>query len=225
VRLVVACYNVQGFRAGVERAVEALRPEKPDLVLIQECGPRRTLGRFARAMEMDVVSSHRLFSRVRNAVLFRKPWRLSGVDVHDLPGEGQTYPRGFVLARLRARGVPLTAVAAHLGLVGLERQHHAQQLTDHLAGIEGPLILGADVNEAPEGPAARWISERLYDAGAHKALGSRETFPARGPVARIDYVFVNEAVSVTGCWVPSTQASAEASDHRPVLVEVDISEP
>jgi endonuclease/exonuclease/phosphatase family metal-dependent hydrolase len=225
VRLLGACYNVQSFRAGADRAVEALRPENPDLVLIQECGPRRILRRFASAMEMEVVSSHRLFNRVRNAVLFRRPWRLAGVEVHDLPREGQTYPRGFIVARLRARGVPLTAVAAHLGLVGLERQHHARQLTDHVAGIDGPLILGVDVNEGPEGPAVRWMGERLFDAGAHRGLGPPETFPARGPIARIDYVFVNEAASVIRCWVPSSQAAAEASDHRPVLVEVDISEP
>jgi endonuclease/exonuclease/phosphatase family metal-dependent hydrolase len=176
-------------------------------------------------MEMEVVSSHRLFTRVRNAVLFRRPWRLASVEVHDFPREGRTYPRGFVVARLRARGVPLTAIAAHLGLVGVERQHHAQQLTDLLAGIDGPLILGVDVNEGPEGPAARWIGERLFDSGAHKGMGSPETFPARGPIARIDYVYVNEAASVTRCWVPSTQAAAEASDHRPVLVEVEIREP
>jgi len=71
VRLVAACYNVQSFRAGVDRAVEVLRSENPDLVLVQECGPRRTLRRFARAMEMEVVSSHRLLTRVRNA--FRSP--------------------------------------------------------------------------------------------------------------------------------------------------------
>jgi endonuclease/exonuclease/phosphatase family metal-dependent hydrolase len=225
VRLVVACYNVQSFRAGVDRAVGVLRPENPDLILVQECGPRRTLRRFARDMDMDVVSSHRLFHRVRNAVLFRRPWRLSGVDVRDLPREGHTYSRGFLVARLRARGVPLTAVAAHLGLVGMERRHHARELTDHLAGIDGPLILGVDVNEGPEGPASRWIGERLFDAGAHMAEGAVETFPARGPVARIDYLYVNEAASVTRCWVPSTRAAAEASDHRPVLAEVDISEP
>lgn len=224
-RLVVATYNVQSFRAGVERAVDALSPDRPDIVLIQEAGPRRVLRRFSRAMQLKVVSSHRLFSRVRNAVLFRHPLRVSGYEVNDLPSEGRTYPRGFVVAHLRARGVPLTAVAAHLGLVGLERQHHARMLTDHLAGIDGPVILGADVNEGPEGPAARWIGERLFDAGAHTASGPRETFPARGPIARIDYVYVNEAASAKRSWVPSSQPAAEASDHRPVVVEVDVSEP
>jgi endonuclease/exonuclease/phosphatase family metal-dependent hydrolase len=224
VRLVVACYNVQSFRAGVGRAAEVLGPEAPDLVMIQECGPRRVLRRFAGTMEMGVVSTHRLFSRVQNAVLFRPPWRLAGVATHDLPSEGRTHPRGFIVASLRARGAPLTAVSAHLGLVPKERESHARQLTDHIARIDRPLLVGVDLNEGPDGPAARWIAERLYDAGALAGGGARETFPARAPTARIDYVFVNEAVSVLGCRVPATQAASEASDHRPVLAEVDVPE-
>lgn len=224
-RLLVGCYNVRSFRAGVERAVEALGREKPDLVMLQECGARRTLRRFAQLLEMEVASSHRLFTRVRNAVLFRPPWRLFHVDIHDLPREGRTLHRGFIVAQLRARGAPLTAVSAHLGLAPRERQSHARELTDHLGGIDGPLILGVDLNEGPDGPAARWIGERLFDAGAQAGVGGRETFPARGPTARIDYVFVNQAASVARSWVASAQAAVEASDHRPVLAEVDISEP
>ncbi|HYT81592.1 MAG TPA: endonuclease/exonuclease/phosphatase family protein [Actinomycetota bacterium] len=221
-RLLVACYNVQSFRAGVERAVHALGREKPDLVMVQECGPRRTLRRFAQFLEMEAISSHRLFTRVRNAVLFRPPWRLSGVDVHDLPREGRTLRRGFIAAHLRAHGTPITAVSAHLGLAPRERERHARDLTDHLGGVRGPLMLGADLNEGPDGPAVRWIGERLFDAGAQAGVGARETFPARGPTARIDYVFVNQAVSVIRCWVASTQAAVEASDHRPLLAEVEI---
>lgn len=224
-RALVACYNVQSFRAGVQRAVEALGHEKPDIVMVQECGPRRTLGRFAQLLEMDTVSSHRLFTRVRNAILFRRPWRLSRVDIHDLAREGRTLHRGFIVAHLRARGVPLTAVSAHLGLAPRERERHARELTDHVAGLDGALIVGVDLNEGPDGPAARWIGERLFDAGARVGVGVRETFPAPGPTARIDYVFVNQAASVTRCWVASAQAAIEASDHRPVLAEVDISEP
>lgn len=224
-RLLVACYNVQSFRAGVERAVEALENEKPDLVLVQECGPRRTLGRFAHLLEMDAVSSHRLFTRLRNAVLFRPPWRLSGAESHDLPREGRTLHRGFLLAHLRARGTFLTAVSAHLGLVPRERERHARELSDHVGGIDGPLILGVDLNEGPDGPAARWLAERLFDAGAHAGGGAPETFPAGSPTARIDYVFVNEGASVTRCWVGSAPAAVRASDHRPVLAEVEITEP
>jgi endonuclease/exonuclease/phosphatase family metal-dependent hydrolase len=225
VRLLVATYNVQSFRAGVERAVQALGPDRPDVLMLQECGSRRTLRKFAETLEMEAVSSHRLFMVVRNALLFRAPWRLGGWRFHALPREGRTMRRGFVVASLRARGVPLTAISAHLGLVPAEREHHARDLTDHLGGVDGPLILGLDLNEAPEAPAARWIGERLFDAAIEAAEGSRRTFPARGPAVRIDYLFVNQFVSVNRCWVPASQAAAEASDHRPVMAEIEIAEP
>jgi endonuclease/exonuclease/phosphatase family metal-dependent hydrolase len=222
-RLVAATYNVQSFRAGVDRAVEVLAPEGPDLIFIQESGPRRTLRRFAGAMEMEFVSSHRLFTRVQNAVLFRAPWRVSGVDVQDLPPQGRTHPRGFVVARLRAQGTRLTAVAAHLGLVPVERFHHARLVADHLAGVDGALMLGVDVNEGPEGPTARWLSERLFDAAVQPGGDARPTFPASGPTVRIDYLFVNQLAPIIRAWVPSAAAVLEASDHRPVLAEVDLS--
>lgn len=225
VRLVVATYNVQSFRAGVERAVQALGPDRPDLVMLQECGPRRTLRRFAEALGMEAVSSHRPFMGVRNAVLYRAPWRLGGWRFHALAREGRTHRRGFVVASLRARGVPLTAISAHLGLVPVEREHHARDLTDHLSGVDGPLILGVDLNEGPDAPSARWIGERLFDASIQAAEGSRRTFPARAPVVRIDYLFVNHLVTVSRCCIPASQAAAEASDHRPVMSEVEISEP
>jgi endonuclease/exonuclease/phosphatase family metal-dependent hydrolase len=222
-RAVAATYNVQSFRAGVDRAVEVLAPERPDVVLIQESGPRRTLTRFARAMEMDLASSHRLFSRVQNAVLFRAPWRLSKAEVHDLEPQGRTHPRGFIVAHLRAHGTRLTAVSAHLGLVPLERFHHARVVADHLAGVDGALILGVDVNEGPQGPTARWMSERLFDAGVQPGGDPGPTFPAWDPTVRIDFVFVNQEAPVIRCWVSSGQAAAKASDHRPVLAEVDLS--
>jgi endonuclease/exonuclease/phosphatase family metal-dependent hydrolase len=225
VRLLVASYNVQSFRAGVERAMKALGPDHPDLVMVQECGPRRTLNRFADALQMDSVSSHRLFRHVRNAVLFRPPWRLSGWEAFDLPRGGRTLRRGFVVAHLRARGIRLTAVSAHLGLAPRERERHARELTDRVAGNEGALILGVDLNEGPDAPAARWIGERLFDAATEVGEGSRETFPARRPTVRIDYLFVDQAVAVIRSLVPSAQAAVEASDHRPVLAEMEISEP
>lgn len=116
----------------------------------------------------------------------------------------------------------MTAISAHLGLVPGEREHHARDLTDHLGGIDGPLILGLDLNEGPESPAARWIGERVFDAAIQAAQGSRETFPARGPIVRIDYLFVNQFVSVSRCWVPESQAARDASDHRPVMAEVEV---
>ena len=218
----VATYNVRSFRAGVRAAVEALGPH-PDLVLVQECGPRLAVRRFAQALGMSFVSSHRPFRRVRNAVLYRDPpWRLASFDAPEFRRETRTLRRGFAAAGLRAGASRVVAVSAHLGLAPREREAHARELTDALVASDALVILGADLNEGPEGPAARWISERLYDAFAVRGRGSGLTFPASTPTARIDFVFVGEGIEIGGAAVPSDPAAGHASDHLPVVVELEL---
>ena len=82
--------------------------------------------------------------------------------------------------------------------------------------------MGIDLNEGPEAPAARWIGERLFDAFLRPDGRSELTFPARLPTARIDFVFVSEAVRPLRSWVASSPAVGLASDHRPVVVDLDV---
>jgi endonuclease/exonuclease/phosphatase family metal-dependent hydrolase len=213
-------YNVRSFRGGVDDIAEVLAAEAPDLVLIQECGPKPRLARVAELLDMDHASSHRMFNRVRNGVLFHAPWRAVDVEVRDLSREGRTIRRGYVSVVLRAPGYRLTVVSAHLGLGDRERGRHARELTDYLAGVEGPLVLGMDLNEVPSGPSARWIAERFYDAFAEAGEGTGGTLPARDPTSRIDYVFASDGVAIHGAWVPDGALVAGASDHRPVVADL-----
>jgi endonuclease/exonuclease/phosphatase family metal-dependent hydrolase len=221
VRLRVATYNAQMFRGSVEAAVRALEPERPELLLVQECGSRRRLRRFAAAMGLEVVSSHRPFNRVRNAILYPTEWRLAGFEAHDLTREGRMLRRGFIVADLRRRRLRLAAVSAHLGLGARERIRHARELTDYLGGVHGALVVGLDLNEGPEGDAARWIAGRLYDAWPIGGGGGGATFPARSPTVRIDYVFMGDGVEVSRAWVAEGPV---ASDHLPVLADVVVAE-
>lgn len=224
-RLRVAAYNVRSFRSGTDVVAGAIGPEGPDVAMLQECGSRRALRRFAEALEMELASSHRPFNRVRNAVLYRPGWRLAGVDVRDLSHATRTLRRGFVAVHLRRMGVRLVAVSAHLGLAPVERRRHAQELTDYLAGAEGNVIVGADLNEGPDGPAARWVSGRLFDLFGQAGRGDGATFPAHAPAVRIDFLLAGEGVAAAAAWVPAGSSLAHASDHLPVLAEVDVQEP
>lgn len=221
--MLVATYNVRSFRRGVRAVADALE-EPPDVLLLQECGSRRTVASFATLLDMEFVSSHRLFHGVRNAVLWRAPWRRVAHHVRDLPRQGRALPRGFVVAHLRAHSRDLVAMSAHLGLVPRERQRHAREITDHLVGVDGGLLLGVDLNEGPEGPAYRWIGERLYDAFLRVGEGTGDTFPAAAPTARIDFVFVGEGTRVLRGRVPDGTAARKASDHLPVTAEIDLEE-
>jgi endonuclease/exonuclease/phosphatase family metal-dependent hydrolase len=217
-------WNVHGFRSGVGAVARVIAKERPELVLLQEARSRRRVRRLAKRLRMEWVSSHRMFNRVRNAVLYSREWRLVSVKVQDFPKLGRTIRRGFIAAELRRLGAPLTAVASHLGLAPRERVHHARLLTDYLAGVKGPLIVGVDVNEGPEGTASRWISERLFDTFATAGNGDGLTFPAKTPSARIDYLFARDVPQVTASWVSSTPNVRTASDHLPVVADLEIPE-
>ena len=221
-RLRLISFNVRSFRAGWTAVRDVLADLAPDVLLLQECRSGRIALRLADALAMEGVTSHRPFSRLRNAVLYRAPWRVTELDVRKLSREGRTLRRGFVAAHLWQPGTRLTAVSVHLGLSDSERERHARELTDFLSVVKGPSVLGVDLNEGPTGAAARWISGRFYDAFAQAGDGSGETFPAELPTARIDYLFVSDELAVLKAWVPD---SAPVSDHRAVVADVDLPGP
>jgi len=93
VRVRVGVYNVQGLRKGVDAVARALHPDRPEVLLVQECGSRRAVSRLADALGMEFGSSHRLFHRVRNAVLFLPEWRVvhrSAVNLSRQSGRNST---------------------------------------------------------------------------------------------------------------------------------------
>ena len=224
-RVRVGTYNVQSFRGGVDAASDVIGPERPDILLVQEAGRRRKLRSFAASLGMESESTHRPFGRIRNAVLYRSPWRRGAVTAGTFTREGRTLPRGFIVVHLRRTGERLAAVSAHLGLSPRERERHARELTDVLTGIEGSVVVGIDLNEGPESPAARWIGQRLFDTVPRPDGHSDLTFPARVPTARIDFLFVNETVKPVRSWVATGSAVALASDHRPVLADLEVRSP
>jgi endonuclease/exonuclease/phosphatase family metal-dependent hydrolase len=225
----VLVYNVHGFRSGVRRVARAVTEERPDVALLNEAKGRFHLRRFARTMGMEVAAHGlRLFGGVTNAILVRPPWRALHGEVVLFSRTGRFRRRGTVVVRVRRAGVPVTVAAVHLGLSDAERIRHARELTDALAGMDPPIVLGGDLNEGPAERAASWVAARLWDAWPRGAAGALEdsggTFPAREPRARIDYVFVSEDVRVERCWLEPTRAATEASDHLPLFADVVVGE-
>jgi endonuclease/exonuclease/phosphatase family metal-dependent hydrolase len=225
VRIRVITYNVRSFRAGVTLPLEAIAAEgeSADVVALQEYGPPHRLRAFARALGMDWASSYAPFNRLRNAVLFRSPWRLVQADPHRLTKTPGQHRRGFVAARLEVPGTELTAVSVHLGLSVRERPRHAGELLALLGDGRGPLVLAGDFNEGPDGPAMRSLAG-AFTACGESAAGGEPTFPAAEPVRRIDDVLVR-AARILSCRVADSDAARRASDHRPVIAELELLPP
>jgi endonuclease/exonuclease/phosphatase family metal-dependent hydrolase len=86
------------------------------------------------------------------------------------------------------------------------------------------VIVGGDLNETAEGAARTLLAPLVRDP----AEQSEHTFPAAGPVRRIDAVLVSERVRVREARaVRSTARVSEerlagASDHLPTLLDVSL---
>jgi endonuclease/exonuclease/phosphatase family metal-dependent hydrolase len=224
VQLRVVTYNVRSFRAGVREATEAIGDADPDVVLLQEYGPPYRLRAFARAMGMDWASSYALWNRLRNAVLFRSPWRLEGTDVHRFAKTKGQHRRGFVAAHLENGRSRLTAVSVHMSLSVRERPRHAGELIAALAPTDGPVVVGGDLNEEPDGEAVTALTGAFRSARA-LAGGGHPTFPAGDPTAGIDDVLVAGGVAVASFRVLDSDAARHASDHRPAVAELELLPP
>ncbi len=223
-RLRVVVWNVRGFRGGIGRVAKVAGRFEPDLVLLNEAGGRRRLRRFAGALGMATAADpwSPLRRRVKNAVLVRPPWRLIEHRLHRFADVRHAmYPRGVLMAQVEREGFGFRALAVHLGLHPTERLHAAEELSDLVRGLWGPVLIGGDLNETPDGKAASLLAERFRDAWLLGGDVAGETFPASDPTSRIDYLFVSEGLTVDKVMVPPGPA---VSDHLPVVAELSLPE-
>jgi endonuclease/exonuclease/phosphatase family metal-dependent hydrolase len=215
-RITAATYNIHGFRAGVPAVAEVVGRLAPDVLLLQETGPRRSLRRFADAVGMSCAAdpiawAHR---RAKDAVLVREPWRLASDRQVRFAGSASLYPRAALVAEVAGPGGRFSALSTHLGLGGAERGRHARALSELADEPDGPVLVGGDLNMTSDARAMAPLLTRFTDVGAEAG----PTFPANAPVARIDFLLVSRGAVVERSWV---EASA-ASDHLPVVAVLEL---
>ena len=112
---------------------------------------------------------------------------------------------------------PLVAIATHLDdpeEAGTARSEQVDQLIE-LADPDRPTVLAGDFNMEPDDP----LIQEILDTGfidAALVAGADQGTAEDG--RRIDYVFVTPDISV----VSAVVIDSDASDHRPVAVDVSI---
>jgi endonuclease/exonuclease/phosphatase (EEP) superfamily protein YafD len=97
----------------------------------------------------------------------------------------------------------------------------ARELCALVDTLDGPLVMGGDLNATPDRRAPARIASRLRDAWAEVGVGNGATFPADAPTSRIDYVYARGPVGIRSISVGARGAQI-ASDHLPVVVELSI---
>ncbi|MFL6073086.1 MAG: endonuclease/exonuclease/phosphatase family protein [Mycobacteriales bacterium] len=225
-RLRVLSYNIRSLRDDGAAVIRVIRDAAPDVVCVQEAP------RFFRSVAKGVELARRtgLVTAVggracgANLLLVRLAVDVVGTRRVPFSLRRGLHLRGAAVASCRLRGVPFTVAGTHLDLVPGERLRHLPELWAAVDGLPGPLVLGGDMNETPEGPFWAGLTDRLVDAYAAAGDGDGLTYSATVPRTRIDGIFVDPAVTVVCCEALDTPDVRVASDHRPVLAELELPE-
>lgn len=235
-------YNVhrcigRGGRDSTADIAAVCADAQPDLVALQELDAPETdedegahhARDLAQALEMTLLFC-RTFRRdvgfYGHALLSRTPLTLKQVTTYPAIGPGSE-PRGAIWARTQAAGAPLDIVSTHLGVTRRERQLQSRELlgASWLGSADmGPRrILCGDFNAVPVASTYRRLARGLRDAQrllpGHRP---KPTFPAVLPFLRLDHVWLSDGFAVRAVTVPHDARARRASDHLPLIVDVEL---
>jgi endonuclease/exonuclease/phosphatase family metal-dependent hydrolase len=233
----ILSWNVHSMRGtdgrhAPERIARVIEQIKPDVAGLQEVGGPLAPGAadgaemLGRLTGMFSAFGPTMSFRDRpygNAILARHP--ITATRNYDLSVRRRE-PRGCLRADVELAGVIVHVFAAHLGLHWRERRRQAAQLlsADILrdAALAHPLVLVGDFNTlTPRAAVPRWLRRQLVDC-AISARNEAPTFPSRFPLLRLDHAYVDDAFRVLAVEVVRTPLTRRASDHLPLVVELEL---
>lgn len=241
VTLRVMTYNIHGCggmdgKVSTDRIARVIAQYEPDIIALQECyGAKR--GDQARAILAGLRDTYHFPSSLAmfqddygNAVLSVHPMTLlKSTRLPTLP-DRPIEIRGAQWVRLDLGGAPVHFINTHLGLFSLERQRQAEALMGpewlESESCGSPAILCGDFNAFPSSTVFRTLTGRLHEA-QENAVGhrSKNTFPGRYPVSRIDHIFCSPEFKTLRVEVPRTHLTRLASDHLPIVAEISLPVP
>lgn len=220
-------YNVRSMRDDRDALGRVIRSAEADVALIQE-SPRflrwRSLcAQLARRGNLVVVSGGRPAGS--NLIL-----SALGVDVIShaevlFSRDPRLHQRGTAIAVLSKEGARFAVAGIHLDLVEDPRLRHVDELEQALrrhVPPDVPVIVGGDVNDVPGSATWQALTRERQDAFAVAGQGDGLTSSAIEPRRRIDAAFVDPRITVTGTHVITGPDVEIATDHRPVVVELEI---
>ena len=150
-----------------------------------------------------------------NAILSRFP--ITAISVIDI-SYSRIERRGALAAQVGHSGASLGVVATHLSLVDRTRHRQVQSLMEYPALNAGPAVLMGDMNAWRNCKGSQELDEAL---GLHHNLNWPASFPSGRPLLALDRIYTRNADVVEVC-EHDTPAARKASDHLPVVAEVEL---
>ena len=210
----VVSWNVRSLRDDARGVAAVLADLAPDVALVQEA-PRLLGWRTAcrrLASRAGLVRAVGGAPAAGNLLLVSPAVRVVEAHAVRLPRRKGLHRRGVVLGVVERDGARLGVAGTHLDLDPAARLETATTVRGALPSRH-PLVLAADVNEEPGGPAWTALARDLVDA----ARECGPTFPLREPARRIDAVLLDARLQVVHVQVPRP---APVTDHLPVVVDL-----
>jgi len=226
--ITVATYNIHDAVGGdghfaPTRIAEVIAEINAGIIALQEVGSHVTgvdmLAFLREKTGYGAVSGPTLLRNsgdYGNAVLTRYAVReVTRIDLNVPRREA----RGALDMVLDCDGSPLRVLATHLGLRPAERHVQIRRLLSVLeTQMRVTTVLMGDLNEwFLWGRTLRWLHAHF------KRTPSPPTFPARWPMFALDRIWVEPRHRLRRLCVHATPRSRIASDHLPVVAELDLS--
>jgi endonuclease/exonuclease/phosphatase family metal-dependent hydrolase len=231
------CVGIDG-RLEPQRIADVIASCQADIVALQELDVRRArtggvdqAHLIARELNMDMhfhPALQVLEELYGDAILSTLPLRQTKAGVLPrLRRWPSLEPRGALWSSIGIGGAGLQVINTHLGLLARERLLQVEALLgpDWLGRHDcgGPVVLLGDFNAGPSSRTYRSLVSRFKDARRLvQPVRRQATFPTRAPFLCIDHVFVNHHIEVLGASVVRTPLARVASDHLPLVVDVQI---
>jgi endonuclease/exonuclease/phosphatase family metal-dependent hydrolase len=220
-------YNVRSLRDDPIAVARVIRSAQPHVVCIQEAPRflrwRSKCAELARHSGLVVVSGGR--SAAANLIL-----STLSVDVEQTADvlftrDPKLHQRGTAIAALRLAGRRFAVAGTHLDLVEGPRLRHVGELhraLDAAVASAVPALVVGDMNDDPGSPVWTELTRSRVDAWAQAGTGAGLTASVREPRRRIDAVFVDPRLIVLSATVLDQPDVQMASDHKPLLVEIEL---
>ena len=222
-------YNVRSLRDDARAVARVIRSAAPDVVCVQEAPRffrwRSKCAELARRSGLVVVSGGR--PAAANLLLSTLAVDVRATRELTFSRDPGLHQRGTALAVLAKSGRTFAVAGVHLDLQPEPRLRHVGELrayADDFRPREIPLVVAGDINEKPGEPAWCALTDIGTDAFAAVGVGDGKSFPATNPARRIDGIFVGAPLKVLSAEVLDSPDVRIASDHRPLVVEMELTE-
>lgn len=219
----IASYNIRkavglDWRRDPERIMQVLDEIDADVIALQEAdvrtGTRKGVLDLDRMLEehgyhlADVAERPDSHGWHGNVLFVRKPYLITESRRITLPA---LEPRGAVSVKLDVPGLEIIGV--HLALDAVTRRRQIARLARELRKREHGTIVAGDFNQ--------WSPRNAPLSPLGHVIAPGPSFHAARPLAALDRFVLKDVPGPHRAWVHRTPATRRASDHLPIVLELD----